>query len=108
MEKRYTEFLKREIPKKRLAKYGREIDIALQKRQALKEIEEYSSEISSVINDYNRKSCEETMMIKGFRKSNQETTNRKTHQENLAVIASRIAKGINRKQFQRKEVRIKL
>ena len=46
------------------------------------------------------------MMVKGLRKSCQETTNRKTHQENLANIAARIAKGINRKQNQNKEVGI--
>lgn len=102
MEKHYIETKEsgKRIPLKRLGKYEEEIERNLQ------ELGEYSSEISSVITDYNRKSCEETMMVKGLRKSCQETTNRKTHQENLANIAARIAKGINRKQNQNKEVGI--
>lgn len=102
MEKYYKETKESgsRIPLKRLEQYAEEIEKALQ------ELGEYSSEISSVVTDYNRKSCEETMMVKGLRKSCQETTNRKTHQENLANIAARIAKGINRKQNQNKEVGI--
>lgn len=102
MEKYYKETKEsgNRIPLKRLEQYAKEIE------EALHELGEYSSEISSVITDYNRKSCEETMMVKGLRKSCQETTNRKTHQENLANIAARIAKGINRKQNQNKEVGI--
>ncbi len=102
MEKYYKETKEsgKRIPLKRLEQYAEEI------QKALQELGEYSSEISSVITDYNRKSCEETMMVKGLRKSCQETTNRKTHQENLANIAVRIAKGINRKQNQNKEVGI--
>lgn len=88
------------IPLNRLEQYAKEIE------EALQELGQYSSEISSVITDYNRKSCEETMMVKGLRKSCQETTNRKTHQENLANIAARIAKGINQKQNQKKEIGI--
>ncbi len=69
----------------------------------MQELERYSAEIASVVTDYNRKSCEETMMVKGLRKSCQETTNRKTHQENLVNIAIRIAKGINQKSNQEKQ-----
>lgn len=99
MEKCYREQDSRDIIRlRRLEKYAEDIEKALQ------ELEEYSSEISSVLTDYNRKSCEETMMVKGLRKSCQETTNRKTHQENLANIATRIAKGINRKEKQNRQV----
>lgn len=99
MEKCYREQDSRDIIRlRRLEKYAEDIEKALQ------ELEEYSSEISSVLTDYNRKSCEETMMVKGLRKSCQETTNRKTHQENLANIAIRIAKGINRKEKQNRQV----
>lgn len=99
MEKQYKEQdSKNRIPLKRLEKYADDI------KEAFQGLEEYSSEISSVLTDYNRKSCEETMMVKGLRKSCQETTNRKTHQENLANIATRIAKGINRKENQNKQV----
>lgn len=104
MEKHYQELSGKKIPLKRLEKYSEEINQALEKRQAMQELEEYSTEISSVITDYNRKSCEETMMVKGLRKSCQETTNRKTHQENLANIALRIAKGINAKQNKENQV----
>lgn len=104
MENQYKEVSGKRIPLKRLEKYTKEINQVLEKQEALRELEEYSSEISSVIMDYNRKSCEETMMVKGLRKSCQETTNRKTHQENLANIAVRIAKGINRRENQNKQV----
>lgn len=55
-------------------------------------LEQYADEIGSTLIAYNKKSCEETMMIKGLRKSSQETTNRKTHMENLEGIAVEIAK----------------
>lgn len=68
-----------------------------EKRMALKTLEQYSAEIDFVLAPYSRKSAEETMMVKGLRKSNQETTTRKTHSENLALIARLIAEGINKK-----------
>ena len=55
-------------------------------------LDKYANEINSAILAYNKKSCEETMMIKGLRKSSQETTNRKTHMENVEGIATEIAK----------------
>lgn len=55
-------------------------------------LEDYAEEIDSSIVPYNKKSVEETMMIKGLRKSSQETTNRKTHMENVEGIAVEIAK----------------
>ena len=55
-------------------------------------LEEYANEIDSSIIPYNKKSSEETMMIKGLRKSSQETTNRKIHMENVEGIAVEIAK----------------
>ena len=96
MGKRYTE-TGNGIPLNRLAKHADAIDKVLKEKQAsMRVLERYSLEIGSVIDSYNRKSCEETMMIKGPRKSNQESTNRKTHQENLTNVALRIAEGINR------------
>lgn len=59
---------------------------------ALKRLEKYSNEIDMVLTKYNKKSCDETMMVKGLRKSNPETTNRKTHQEDLEKIVKEIAK----------------
>lgn len=104
LEKHYQEESGKKIQLKRLEKYKEQIGQALDKQKAMQELEKYSLEIASVITDYNRKSCEETMMVKGIRKSCQETTNRKTHQENLANIALRIAKGINIKQNKEKQV----
>lgn len=67
------------------------------KRVSLSRLEKYAPEINFVLTSYSRKCAEETMMIKGFRKSNQETTNRKSHAENLSTISHLIAKGINEK-----------
>lgn len=55
-------------------------------------LEQYAEEIDASIVPYNKKSTEETMMIKGLRKSSQEATNRKTHMENVEGIAVEIAK----------------
>ena len=66
----------------------------LTKRVQIKRLEKYADLIDSVLTPYNRKSCDKTMMIKGLRKSCQETTNRKTHQENLANIVGQMAEGI--------------
>ena len=66
----------------------------LSKLIALKRLEKYTNEIEMVITKYNKKSCNETMMIKGVRKSKENTTNRKTHAEELALIAVQIAKGL--------------
>lgn len=71
------------VQKNRLNNYHREV---------LEALEKYAIEIDSAILAYNKKSCEETMMMKGLRKSNQETTNRKTHMENVEGIATTIAK----------------
>lgn len=64
------------------------------KQLQLKRLEKYSNEIDTVLTKYNKKSCDETMMVKGLRKSNPETTNRKIHQEDLEKIVAQIAKGI--------------
>lgn len=65
------------------------------KRQIeLKRLEKYSNEIDMVLTKYNKKSCNETMMVKGLRKGNEETTNRKIHQEDLEKIVAQIAKGL--------------
>ncbi len=60
----------------------------------LKRLEKYSNEIDMVLTKYNKKSCNETMMVKGLRKSNEETTNRKIHQEDLEKIVAQMAKGL--------------
>lgn len=60
----------------------------------LKRLSKYANEIDTVLTKYNKKSCEETMMVKGLRRSCGETTNRKTHQEDLEKIVKQIAKGI--------------
>lgn len=107
MEKKYKEIKGKRIAIERMTNYAEEINSTLnrlRKEEELELLEEYSSEIKFVIDDYNRKSTEETMMVKGVRKANQETTNRKTHQQNLANVALRIAEGINRKQNQNKNV----
>ena len=63
----------------------------------LKRLEKYANEIDMVLTKYNKKSCDETMMVKGLRKSCAETTNRKIHQEDLEKIVKQIAKelGLN-------------
>lgn len=65
----------------------------------LKRLEKYVPVIDMVLTEYDRKSCDETMMIKSYRKSFQETTNRKTHMENQACLAVEIARklGLNEK-----------
>ena len=68
------------------------------KRQIeLKRLEKYANEIDMVLTLYNKKSCDETMMIKGLRRSSGETTVRKTHQEDVEKITKEIAKklGLN-------------
>lgn len=65
-----------------------------QKQESMKRLSKYANVINLVFTDYNRKSADETMMIKSFRKSNPESTNRKTHSENLENIAGFMAEGI--------------
>ena len=65
-----------------------------QKQEAMKLLSKYANMINLVLTDYNRKSADETMMIKSFRKSDPESTNRKTHPENLENIAGLMAEGI--------------
>lgn len=93
---KYKEKGKR-IQLSRLGNHTKEIEEVLKKQSFIKDLEEFYPEIEGTIDDYNRKSCEETMMVKGYRKSDQNTTNRKTHSENLATIAVRISKrlGLN-------------
>ena len=50
------------ITLKRLEEYQDEIMSIM---QATRELEEFSPEIGSVIEGYNKKSCDKTMMIKG-------------------------------------------
>lgn len=63
----------------------------------LKRLEKYANEIDMVLTLYNKKSCDETMMVKGLRRSSGETTVRKTHQEDVEKITKEIAKklGLN-------------
>lgn len=69
-------------------------DIYLQKQKSMERLNKYASMINLVLSDYARKSTDETMMIKSFRKSDIESTNRKTHSENLENIAALMAEGI--------------
>lgn len=69
-------------------------DIYMQKQESMKRLNKYASVINLCLTDYNRKSTDETMMIKSFRKSDIESTNRKTHSENLENIAAFMAEGI--------------
>ncbi len=66
----------------------------LKRQIELKRLGIYSNEIDMVLTKYNKKSCNETMMVKGLRKSDEETTNRKIHQEDLEKIVAQIAKGL--------------
>lgn len=66
----------------------------LSKTIAMKRLEKYANEIDMVLTKYNKKSCNETMMVKGLRKSCQETTNRKIHQEDLELVVAQMAKGL--------------
>lgn len=66
----------------------------LSKTIAMKRSEKYANEIDMVLTKYNKKSCNETMMVKGLRKSCQETTNRKIHQEDLELVVAQMAKGL--------------
>ena len=66
----------------------------LLKMLAIKRLERYANEIDMVLTKYNKKSCNETMMVKGLRKSSQETTNRKIHQEDLELVVGQMAKGL--------------
>ena len=78
---------------------GRTIDKTkrFQRQLELKRLEKYANEIDMVLTLYNKKSCDETMMVKGLRKSSGETTVRKTHQEDVEKITKEIAKklGLN-------------
>lgn len=65
-----------------------------EKAVALKRLEKYANEIDMVLTRYNKKSCNETMMIKGPRKSCEESTNRKIHAEDLEKTVAQLAKGL--------------
>ena len=66
----------------------------LSKTVAMKILEKYANEIDMVLTKYNKKSCNQTMMVKGLRKSCQDTTNRKIHQEDLELVVAQMAKGL--------------
>ena len=78
---------------------GRTIDKTkrFHRQLELKRLEKYANEMDMVLTLYNKKSCDETMMVKGLRKSSGETTVRKTHQEDVEKITKEIAKklGLN-------------
>lgn len=67
----------------------------LSKRLAMKRLERYANEIDMVLTKYNKKSCNKTMMVKGLRKHEQDTTNRKIHQEDLELVVGQMAKGLD-------------
>lgn len=66
----------------------------LSKTIQIKRLAKYANEIDMVLTKYNKKSCNETMMVKGARKSCGETTNRKIHAEDLEKTVAQIAKGL--------------
>ena len=66
----------------------------LSKMIQVKRLAKYANEIDMVLTKYNKKSCNETMMVKGARKSCGETTNRKIHAEDLEKDVAQMAKGI--------------
>lgn len=66
----------------------------LSKAVQIKRLAKYANEIDMVLTRYNKKSCDETMMVKGARKSCGETTNRKIHAEDLEKTVAQIAKGL--------------
>lgn len=66
----------------------------LSKTIQIKRLAKYANEIDMVLTKYNKKSCDETMMVKGARKSCGETTNRKIHAEDLEKTVAQIAKGL--------------
>lgn len=67
----------------------------LSKTIQIKRLAKYANEIDMVLTKYNKKSCDETMMVKGARKSCGETTNRKIHAEDLEKTVAQIAKGLD-------------
>lgn len=66
----------------------------LSKTIQVRRLAKYANEIDMVLTKYNKKSCNETMMVKGARKSCGETTNRKIHAEDLEKTVAQIAKGL--------------
>lgn len=66
----------------------------LSKAIQVRRLARYANEIDMVLTKYNKKSCDETMMVKGARKSCGDTTNRKIHAEDLEKSVAQIAKGI--------------
>lgn len=66
----------------------------LSKAVQIKRLAKYPNEIDMVLTRYNKKSCDETMMVKGARKSCGETTNRKIHAEDAEKSVAQMAKGI--------------
>lgn len=66
----------------------------MSKEIQVRRLAKYANEIDMVLTKYNKKSCDETMMVKGPRKSCGETTNRKIHTEDLEKTVAQIAKGL--------------
>lgn len=65
-----------------------------EKEVQIERLEKYASIIDSVMTSYNKKSCAETMMVKSYRSSSQETTIRKTHMEDHANLVAFAAEEI--------------
>lgn len=89
--------VKKRIDLNRLKKYVVEINDALKKALAYSQLSEYGTEIYETITKYNTNAVNKTMMVKGPRRKFDETTQRKSHQENVEYIASQIAEklGLN-------------
>ncbi len=88
------------IKEKRLEGYIEEVESVIEKYQQIQELSEFAPEIKNTIARYDTKSDKKTMMIKGLRKTDPKTKQRKSHQENATWIAVEISKGINKKQIQ--------
>lgn len=58
----------------------------------MRRLEKYAEIIDSVLSSFDRKSHDKTMMIRGARKGREDTTNRKTHQQDVSGIVAIIAK----------------
>ena len=76
--------------------YFIEIDEGLRKSLQYSELSEYGPLIYDTLTSYNN-GIHKTMMVKGPRKSLEETTNRESHQKNVEYIATTIAEtlGLN-------------
>ena len=80
--------------KKEIKKYsGKLLDKTREFKRTidLKRLENHANEIDMVLTPYNRKSYDESMMVKVFRKTSGETIVRKTHTEDVGKLTREMA-----------------